>query len=79
MPELLALSDQIERPTAICKKPVNGKPCGAEATRTQRLINGEPAKYTDPIVLIGAEQEYQARCTKHHEIPGKPKSKIKPK
>lgn len=76
MPTLLALSDELERPTAICNQVVDGHICGAEATRTQRLINGQPANYNDPIVLIGAEQEYQARCPNHHKIPGKPDSKI---
>ncbi|HEX9008151.1 MAG TPA: thymidine kinase [Patescibacteria group bacterium] len=77
MPTLLALSDELERPTAICNQVVDGHICGSEATRTQRLINGQPANYHDPIVLIGAEQEYQARCPNHHQIPGKPVSKIK--
>ncbi len=77
MPELLALCDQIERPTAICNQKVDGHICGEEATRTQRLINGKPANYHDPIVLIGAEQEYQARCPNHHIVPDKPKPNIK--
>lgn len=79
MPTLLALSDELERPTAICNEEVNGHICGAEATRTQRLINGQPANYNDPIVLIGAEQEYQARCPNHHKIPGKPEPKLQRK
>lgn len=76
MPILLALCDELERPTAICNEVVDGHICGAEATRTQRLINGQPANYHDPIVLIGAEQEYQARCPNHHKIPGKPEPKV---
>lgn len=76
MPTLLALCDDIERPTAICTYTPNGHICGQEATRTQRLINGQPANYSDPIVLIGAEQEYQPRCPNHHIVPGKPKPKI---
>lgn len=70
MPTLLALSDEIVRPTAVCEV------CGDDASRTQRLINGEPANYSDPIVLIGASQEYQARCPNHHLVPGKPKPTI---
>ena len=69
MPTLLALSDSIQKPTAICEV------CGDEATRTQRLINGQPANYNDPIILIG-DNQYEARCVKHHEVPGKPKPKI---
>lgn len=77
MPQLLALCDEIDRPSAICKYKEGGKTCGKDATRTQRFINGQPANYHDPIVLIGAEQEYQARCPSHHIVPGKPKPKIK--
>ena len=77
MPVLLSLCDDIEKSTAICTEIVNGKKCGAEATKTQRLINGKPACYSDPIVLIGdAEEGYQARCVKHHKVPGKPNPKI---
>jgi len=76
MPELLAFCDELERPTAICNHNDNGQICGQEATRTQRLINGQPANYDDPIVLIGAEQEYAARCPNHHSVPGKPQPKI---
>lgn len=73
MPTLLALSDEIERPTAICTEVIDGEICGSPATKTQRLINGQPANYHDPIVLIGDKNEgYQARCPKHHKVPGKP-------
>lgn len=43
--------------------------CGNPATRTQRLINGKPANYSDPIVLIGATESYEARCRKCHIVP----------
>jgi thymidine kinase len=45
--------------------------CGAPASRTQRLINGRPASYDDPVILVGASEVYEARCRKHHEVPGK--------
>jgi thymidine kinase len=78
MPTLLALCDEINKPTAICTEDVNGKPCGQPATKTQRLIDGKPAKYTDPIVLVGGEDEgYHARCPNHHVVPGKPKPNLK--
>jgi thymidine kinase len=76
MPTLLALADEIDKPTAICTEEVDGKKCGANATKTQRIVNGQPANYHDPLVLIGAEQDYQARCHKHHQVPGKPDPKI---
>lgn len=43
--------------------------CHGKATRTQRILNGKPAHYDDPVVVIGAEELYEARCRKHHEVP----------
>lgn len=56
MPTLMALADHITKLTAICTL------CGTEAYFTQRLVNGKPARYDDPIILVGAEEAYQARC-----------------
>jgi len=72
MPILLALSDEITRLTAICTHRDNGDICGEPATRTQRLLGGKPANYHDPIIMIGAENEYAPRCPRHHFVPGKP-------
>lgn len=62
MPQLMALSDVCLKLTAICKV------CGNDATRTQRLISGKPAPYDSPIVLVGGDESYEARCRIHHEI-----------
>jgi len=43
--------------------------CGQAASRTQRLIEGKPACFEDPIVLVGASEVYEARCRAHHEVP----------
>lgn len=67
MPELLALAEYVDKLHAICMV------CGKPGTRTQRLINGKPADYNDPIILIGAEEKYEARCRLHHEVTNKPK------
>ncbi len=40
-----------------------------EASRTQRLVNGKPARYDDPVVIVGASEMYEARCRVHHEVP----------
>ncbi|MCK4265176.1 thymidine kinase [Candidatus Babeliales bacterium] len=56
MPTLLALADNITKLKAICVI------CGKEAHNTQRIINGMPAKYDDPIILVGASECYEARC-----------------
>lgn len=66
MPKLLAISEYVTKLTAICVK------CGIPATRTQRIVNGKPARYDDPIVLIGAEESYEARCRSCHKVYRKP-------
>lgn len=60
---------------AVCEyEQEDGSICGKEAQWTQRLIDGKPAPYDSPIVLVGdVEEGYQARCTAHHQVPGKPK------
>ncbi|AIS51351.1 thymidine kinase Tdk [Thermoanaerobacter kivui] len=62
-PDVMAIAESVDKLTAICVK------CGNPATRTQRLINGKPAKYDDPIILVGAHETYEARCRKCHEVP----------
>ncbi len=63
MPTLMALAEHVDKLHAICMV------CGSEATRTQRLINGKPAHYHDPIVVVGASELYEARCRQHHDVP----------
>ncbi|MGC4377322.1 thymidine kinase [Fictibacillus sp. Mic-4] len=65
MPELMALAEYVTKLQAICLV------CGSPASRTQRLINGKPACYDDPIILVGASESYEARCRHCHEVPGK--------
>ena len=67
MPTLLSLAEDVTKLTAICVV------CHTPATRTQRIINGKPAHYNDPIILVGAKDSYEARCRHCHEVPGKPK------
>lgn len=62
MPKLLAIADEILKLHAICIV------CGEEATMTQRLINGKPARYDDPVIMIGAAEKYEARCKAHHYV-----------
>lgn len=63
MPFLMAEAEQVDKLQAICLV------CGAPASRTQRLINGQPANYHDPIILVGASENYEARCRLHHLVP----------
>jgi thymidine kinase len=64
VPELLARAEQVDKLSAICMV------CGAPATRTQRLIGGNPARFDDPIVMVGASESYEARCRTHHQVLG---------
>jgi thymidine kinase len=63
MPVLMAQAEQVDKLQAICMV------CGEPATRTQRLVNGRPARYNDPVVIVGASELYEARCRAHHEVP----------
>lgn len=63
IPQLLSIAEDVTKLHAICVI------CGEDATRTQRLVNGNPARYDDPIIMIGAEERYEARCRDHHEVP----------
>ena len=65
IPKLLAVAEHIDKLQAICML------CGNTASRTQRLVNGQPAKYSDPTILIGAKESYEARCRKCHKVPKK--------
>jgi thymidine kinase len=67
MPDLMARAEEVNKLHAICVV------CGEDANRTQRLINGEPAAFDDPVVLVGAAEVYEARCRRHHEVHGVPR------
>ena len=66
LPDLLTRAEFVTKLTAVCAK------CGVPATRTQRIINGKPASFNDPIVLVGAKEAYEPRCRHCHEIVEKP-------
>ncbi len=66
IPLLMALAERVDKLHAICVV------CGASASRTQRLIDGQPARYDDPVILVGGSERYEARCRHCHEVPGKP-------
>ena len=58
----MAISESVTKLTAICNV------CGGEATKTQRIIDGKPAYYDDPIILVGEKESYESRCRCCHEI-----------
>lgn len=63
MPMILSRAEYVTKLQAICQV------CGQPATRTQRIINGEPADYDDPIILVSAAEKYEARCRHCHKVP----------
>lgn len=66
IPALMAIAEDVDKLSAICV--ISGEP----ATRSQRLLNGKPAHYNDPVVLIGAQETYEPRARQYHEVPGRP-------
>jgi thymidine kinase len=63
VPVLLALAERVDKLEAICVV------CGESATRTQRIVDGVPADYDDPIIVVGAQEGYEARCRTCHLVP----------
>lgn len=63
IPLLMAQAESVDKLQAICVI------CGAPASRTQRLIDGRPANYDDPVIMVGASEVYEARCRHHHQVP----------
>lgn len=60
--ELMSKAEYVTKLSAICVK------CGAPATKTQRIVDGVPASYDDPIVVVGANEQYEPRCRHCHQI-----------
>ena len=64
MPTALALADRVDKLTAICMS------CGSEyACRTQRLIDGKPAGKDSPLIMVGGDDTYEARCLGCYNLP----------
>ena len=63
MPNLMAVAEVVDKLHAICVL------CGAPASRNQRLVEGRPARYDSPIIQIGGQESYEARCRACHQVP----------
>lgn len=66
MPLLLTIADEVTKLKAICIV------CAKDAHYTQRIVDGQPARYDDSIILVGASELYQARCRNCYQIDKKP-------
>jgi thymidine kinase len=62
IPALMAVADEVTKLKAVCLL------CGDEARFTQRLVDGRPARVTDPLIMIGAQDCYQARCRSCYQL-----------
>ncbi len=63
MGNLLAIAESVDKLQAICVI------CGDLATRNQRLVDGKPARYDSPTILVGGREAYEARCRHCHRVP----------
>lgn len=63
MPQLMCVAEVVDKLHAICVM------CGAPASRNQRLIDGKPAAYDSPTVMVGGAEAYEARCRACHSVP----------
>lgn len=72
--EVLPYADDIRVLRAVCTyTDERGRKCGRPATRTQRLLDGRPAPYESPRVMVGGRESYEARCKRHHVVPKAPR------
>ena len=63
MPHLMAIAEVVDKLHAICVV------CGDPACRNQRLIDGRPAPYDSPTIMVGGSESYEARCRHCHKVP----------
>lgn len=65
MGDLMAMAEMVTKLQAICVV------CGDPACRNQRLIDGKPARWDSPTIMIGGRESYEARCRHCHRVPRK--------
>ena len=71
MPQLLAVAEQVDKLHAICVV------CGNPASRNQRLIDGRPARYDSPVIMVGSAESYEARCRSCHSVPRRDEDQVR--
>ena len=62
MPELLCRAELVDKLQAVCHR------CGGPATMTQRLVDGSPATADGDTIVVGALEQYEARCRSCHQL-----------
>ena len=63
MPHLMCVAELVDKLHAICVL------CGNPASRNQRLLDGRPAPYDSPVIMVGGTEAYAARCRACHRVP----------
>src|SRR5689334_18272661 len=71
MPQLMAVAEVVDKLHAICVL------CGSPASRNQRLIEGRPARYDSPTIMVGGQESYEARCRACHQVPRRDEDQVK--
>jgi thymidine kinase len=71
MPRLMAVAELVDKLHAICVV------CGNPASRNQRLLEGRPARYDSPVIMVGGQESYEARCRSCHSVPRKDEDQVK--
>ena len=71
MGELMAIAELVDKLQAICVV------CGDPACRNQRLLNGKPARYDSPTIMVGGQESYEARCRACHQVPRRDEDQAK--
>jgi thymidine kinase len=63
MGALMCVAEMVDKLQAICVV------CGDLACRNQRLVDGRPARYDSPTIMVGGRESYEARCRHCHQVP----------
>jgi thymidine kinase len=63
MGHLMAIAEEVTKLQAICVV------CGDLACRNQRLVEGQPARWNSPVVLVGGSESDEARCRACFQLP----------
>jgi thymidine kinase len=70
MPQLMAVADLVDKLHAICVV------CGGPASRNQRLLDGSPARYESPTIMVGGRESYEARCRHCYQLPRRDEDQV---
>lgn len=66
--EFIRRADQVIYLTALCTFERGSGPCGKEASRVQRFVDGKIAAPDSDRVLVGGKEAYEPRCRQHYQF-----------